>query len=384
MNTAFDIVIIGGGVVGLSAAIAMRQRHFSVAIVDTGSLTVDPNTPNARVYALNQASQRLLSTLGAWSRIEPSHQSPYLQMHVWDAASGAHIDFDARMVGTEHLGIMMEESVLKHALLEEATALGIALFPEQTVTALQMAPDGMSLKTPTAHWKTRLLMVADGAMSKTRELLGVTLTTWPYHQDAIVATIQTEKSHQHTAYQVFTSGGPLAFLPLTNPHHCSIVWSTSHAKSLMALNDEAFARALTQAFESKLGTCDLLSARHLFPLHMRHANRYSGPGWLLMGDAAHTMHPLAGLGLNVGLADLSSWLSCLDANKTAYSNRTLGAYQRQRKHAVWQTIALMGGLKTLFANPLPPIVALRGFGLNACNRWSPLKRLLIQHAAGLS
>lgn len=383
MKPAFDIMIIGGGVVGLSAAIAMRQRGFSVAIVDAGSLTVDPNISNVRVYALNQASQRLLSALGTWPRIEPSHISPYLHMHVWDATNGAHIDFDARMVGTDQLGVIMEESVLKHALLEEATALGIALFPEHAVNAVQVDADGVSLQTTTAHWHTRLLIVADGAMSKTRELLGAAITTWPYHQDAIVATIETEKSHQQTAYQVFTSDGPLAFLPLTNTHHCSIVWSTSRVSALMALPEKDFSHALTQAFESKLGPCHLLTARHAFPLHMRHTDRYSGPGWLLMGDAAHTIHPLAGLGLNVGLADLTTWLSCLDAtNKTTWSNKTLGAYQRQRKHAVWQTIALMGGLKTLFSNPLPPIVALRGLGLNACNHWSPLKRLFIEHAAG--
>lgn len=383
MKQAFDVMIIGGGVVGFSAAIAMRQRGFLVAIVDAGSLAVDPSIPNTRVYALNQASQRLLDALGAWSQIKPTNISPYRQMHVWDAKNGAHIDFDARMIGTSQLGVIMEESVLKQALLHEATALGVSLLPEHTVKAVLVSSDGVSLQTETTHWHTQLLIVADGAQSKTRELLGASITTWPYHQDAIIATIQTEKSHQHTAYQVFTSDGPLAFLPLTNPHHCSIVWSTSRARSLMALPDDAFSHALTNTFESKLGACHLLNTRHLFPLHMRHTDRYSGPGWLLMGDAAHTIHPLAGLGLNVGLADLATWLSHLDANKTTWSHRILSAYQRERKHAVWQTIALMQGLKTLFTNPLPPLVALRGLGLNACNHWSPLKRLFIEHAAGV-
>ncbi len=389
MKLDFDVMIVGGGVVGLSAAIAMRQRAFSVAIVDAGSLSPDVSSPNARVYAFNQASQRLLDRLGVWSRILPTQISLYQHMHVWDGVSGSHIDFDARTMGADRLGVILDESVLKHALLEEATALGVELLSDHRVNAVQASADGVSLQTQTAHWRTRLLIVADGAQSKTRALLGVPITTWPYHQDAIVARIETEQSHQHTAYQVFTPDGPLAFLPLMNTHHSSIVWSTSRAKTLMALSEKAFADALAQAFESTLGACHLISARHAFPLHMRHADRYSGPGWLLMGDAAHTIHPLAGLGLNVGLADLEAWLSLFDAHakkagphSMPWSSQALGAYQRQRKHAVWKTIALMGGLKTLFANPLPPIVALRGFGLSVFNHWPALKRLCIEHAAG--
>ena len=384
MKPAVDILIVGGGIVGLSAAIAMRQRHFSVAILDAGSLSLDLNVPNTRVYALNQASQRLLDGLGVWPRIAPAHISPYQQMHVWDGGSGAHIDFDARLTGADRLGVILEESVLKHALLEEAMALGVELCPGHTVNAVQTTAEGVSLQTETNHWNARVLIVADGALSTTRELLGVPMTTWPYHQDAIVATIQTEKPHQHTAYQVFTSDGPLAFLPLTDPHRCSIVWSTTRANALMNLSEEAFTIALAEAFESKLGACHLRSARHAFPLHMRHAERYSGPGWLLMGDAAHTIHPLAGLGLNVGLADLAAWMSLCDAHpkRAVGSHQTLGAYQRQRKSAVWKTIALMGGLKTLFANPLLPVVALRGLGLNVFNHWSALKRLCVEHAAG--
>ena len=215
-------------------------------------------------------------------------------------------------------------------------------------------------------------------------MLNVPITTWPYHQQAIVATIGTEKPHQETAYQVFNTHGPLAFLPLTDSHQCSIVWSTStaHAQALMVLSDDDFATELTAAFSEKLGRCAVLSRRQQFPLHMRHVERYSGTNWLIMGDAAHTIHPLAGLGLNVGLADLNAWLTNIDAAKSKrWSSKMLGAYQRQRKSAVWQTIAMMSGLKTMFSNPTRPFVTLRGLGLNACNQLSPLKRLFIEHAS---
>ena len=386
MNQSLDVVVVGGGIVGLSAAIAMRTRGFSVAIVDAGTLTVDLQTHDPRVYAVNKASQCLFEEIGVWPHILASSTvSPYRHMHVWDASSGACIDFYARMIGTDKLGVILQESLIKQALLERASSLDVVFFQGARVSSLQSDSDGVRLGSEGDNWHAKLLIVADGANSATRQRLGVSVTTWPYHQHAIVATIGTEKPHQETAYQVFHTQGPLAFLPLTDSHQCSIVWSTStaHAHALMDLPDQAFAQQLTQAFSAKLGDCEVLSQRHQFPLHMRHVDRYSGLNWLLMGDAAHTIHPLAGLGLNVGLADLTTWLANLDANNlTAWSSKTLGAYQRQRKFAVWQTIALMGGLKTLFSNPLPPIVALRGFGLSACNRLSPLKRFFIEHAAG--
>ena len=385
MNSSFDILIAGGGIIGLSAAIAMRRRGFSVAIVDAGAMIADISAPDARVYAINQASQRLLSDLGIWEQIDSSRISPYTHMHVWDAANGAYIDFDARMIGTDKLGVIMEESVIKQAALQQALLLGIEFFPNSRISAVTGNDNGIQLQSEAKTWQARLLIAADGAMSATRGLLGVSITSWPYHQHAIVATIGTEKPHQNTAWQVFNPDGPLAFLPLIHPHQCSIVWSTSttHAQHLMTLSDDEFAHQLTGAFTAKLGKCQLLEKRHQFPLTMRHTKQYCGSNWLLMGDAAHTIHPLAGLGLNVGLADLRCWLTHLDTNKHhVWSNKILGAYQRERKHAVWQTIALMSGLKTMFANPLPPITVLRGIGLSACNHLSPLKRLFIEHAAG--
>ena len=381
----FDIIIAGGGLIGLSAAIAMRQRGFSVAIVDAGSLTTDTAHTDARVYALNQASLRLLNDLDVGQKVLQSRVSPYAHMHVWDAANGAHIDFDSRMIGTDKLGVIIEESVLKQAALQQAMELGIECFPYCRIQAVQSTENGIHLQAESQTWSAKLLIVADGPTSTTREQLGVSITSWPYHQHAIVATVKTEKPHQHTAYQVFNPDGPLAFLPLIDPHQCSIVWSTStqHAQHLMTLTDAEFSHQLTLAFNQKLGACNAIGKRHPFPLIMRHAKQYSGSNWLLMGDAAHTIHPLAGLGLNVGLADLTCWLKHLDRQKQqALSQKILSAYQRERKHAVWQTIALMGGLKTLFANPLPPVTLLRGLGLNACNHLSPLKRLFIEHAAG--
>lgn len=385
MSNSFDVIVVGGGVVGLSAAIAMSQYHFSVGLIDAGLLTATTSEPDPRVYAINRASQSLLQKLEAWDDLDLTRSSPYRHMHVWDAATDAHIDFDARMIADDRLGTIIEECIIKQALLQRLTKQEIKTFSQSRITAISHLPGGIEISDGSKTWQAKLLIIADGAMSATRQLLEVPLTTWSYHQQAIVSLIRTEKPHQATAYQVFNPDGPLAFLPLADPHQCSIVWSTttSHAKALMTLPDDQFATHLETAFAKKLGHCEVLDKRHQFPLHMRHAKQYTGPHWLLMGDAAHTIHPLAGLGLNIGLADLAAWIKHLDADKTkAWSNKTLGAYQRERKHAVWQMIALMEGLKTLFANPLPAVATLRGLGLQACNHLLPLKRLFIEQAAG--
>lgn len=381
MSDVYDALICGGGVIGLTATLAMAKRRQRVLVVDAGDLS--QAQADHRVYAINQASQRLFEQLGVWSRIAAASLSPYRRMHVWDAASDACIDFDARSIARSELGWMIDEGSIRRALLqaldEEDDVERVSF---HAITRVEGTADTVTVASAEQDWQTRLLLVADGGNSPARQQLKVPVTTWPYHQHALVASVRTQHAHQHTAWQVFHPDGPLAFLPLPDEHRCSIVWSTSpqRAQQLMTLDEAAFGQAVTTAFQQRLGDVTLESTRHQFPLIMRHARQYSGKNWLLMGDAAHTVHPLAGLGLNIGLADVAAWLSCLDDKR--HTSRALAAYQRQRKHAVWQSIALLGGLKSLFASPLPPVVSLRGLGLNLCQRLTPVKRLFINHAAG--
>lgn len=408
MTHQFDVLVVGGGVVGLTAALAMSQRDYQVAVIDAGSLTVDLAKIDPRVYAINQSSQSLLTTLGAWPYLDGERISPYRQMYVWDAKTGAHIDFDSRYVSASHLGSIIEESVIKQALLHAIKLKSnISLFPSSEIEMChpeqrEGSPNIKEMSRKARHdvcfekeesikvcsaqdcWQGQLLMIADGANSPIRNQLQVELTTWPYQQQAIVTTVEVEKAHRQVAYQVFNPDGPLAFLPLSDAHQCSIVWSTepTKAKRLMALSDEEFSAELTRAFAHHLGQVNVLTARYQFPLIMRHTKNYSGSRWLLLGDAAHTIHPLAGLGLNVGLADVSSWLRCLDeANGNLVSKKALGVYQRERKSEVWQIIALMEGFKRLFGSSFTPLVTLRGLGVNFCNHFSSVKRLFIQHVS---
>lgn len=378
-----DVIVIGGGVVGLCAAIAMRQRGFSVIVLERGPMTGDPHVMDKRVYAINAASERLLRTLMDWNHLDCSSLSPYRRMHVWDNLTGASIDFDARMIGTGKLGLIMEESLVKHQLIKQATEQSVRLLADSTVTGIDTHSDRVHVASNNGICEGQLLMIADGAQSTARDLLGVSVTHWSYDQTALVATVHVEKPHQQTAYQVFHSKGPLAFLPLASEQACSIVWSTTpmDASRLMSLPDEAFNVELTRAFANTLGPCTVQSSRHVFPLHMRHTREYVGERWLLLGDAAHTIHPLAGLGLNLGLADLTTWLSLLDAHPRKWlSKRTLGAYQRARRYEGWKTIGMLQGIKTVFSGPAPFLGPLRGFGMTVCNQLAPLKRWLIHQA----
>jgi 2-polyprenylphenol 6-hydroxylase len=386
MNQKYDVLIAGGGVVGLTAALAMADCGFRVALIDAGQLTVNAHHTDVRVYAINKASQALLNELQVWPLLDHHRISPYHQMHVWDAHSGAAIDFDSRSIAAADLGAIIEESVLKQGLLAHCVeSPNIHLFANEALIKVEHLEQSIKVSSDSTTWQGQLLMIAEGAHSPTREKLGVSLTSWSYQQHALVATVHTEKPHRHTAYQVFHPQGPLAFLPLADVNQCSIVWSmdTKQAEHVMHLSEPEFNQALQEALDHKLGATKLLSARHQFPLHMRHATQYVGAHWMLLGDAAHTIHPLAGLGLNVGLADISAWYHQVKKNKKALtSSKALGFYQRERKSAVWQTIMLMEGIKRLFAISLPPIAAVRSLGLRLCNQLTGLKRLFIQHAAG--
>lgn len=379
------VAVIGGGVVGLCAALVMHHQGFQVKVFDAGSLEVSQDEISARVYAINHASEHLLCSLAVWEKLEKSRISPYQFMHVWDANTGAFIDFDTRTIACNKLGSIIDEANLRHALLHVIANTNIELLAFTKVNSVHQVEEGIVIADGQQDWMVDFMLVADGALSPTRRLLDVPFTQWPYHQHALIAKVQIEKPHQRFAYQAFRKEGTLAFLPLADSNQCSIVWSCppSYTEQLMQLPAEAFNQAITDAFTSKLGNVTLLSDRQHFPLHMRHVNQYFGSRWLILGDAAHTIHPLAGLGLNLGLSDVSALRSLFNNSDTPFSKKMLAQYQRQRKHAVWQTIALMEGIKALFLNPLSPVVQLRRFGLRLCNQLTPIKKLFIQHATGL-
>lgn len=379
-----EALVIGGGVVGLAGALAYAQHGHEVVLLDKNALAAKSTMP-MRWYAINQASQVLLERLGAWKYLDPAKLSAYLGMQIWEAGSRAEMLFDARMVGRDKLGYFIEEAVLVDALLQAVRAdERIFAHGGEAIQAIRAAGATRQVQTSHNTYQCRQLLIADGAGSESRAKLGVGLHSWSYGHDALVCSVNTQEPHRHMAYQVFYPEGPLALLPTNDIQQCSIVWSVppDRAKFLLSLDEAAFEQALQHAFGRRLGTLTVASPRTSFPLRMRHAEYYAGDNWLLAGDAAHTVHPLAGLGLNIGLADIAAVEQFLADKKELISPRQLKAYQRMRKARVWQTILVLEAIKRGFASENTVVAGLRAFALGRINVFMPLKRWLIEQADG--
>jgi 2-octaprenylphenol hydroxylase len=402
-----DIVIVGGGMVGVTAALALaasglhivllENREFDPALIMedvAGQLTAgyDP-----RVSALTCASQQLLTHVGAWPYMQQLRVSPYTDMDVWDGEGSGHIHFSSRELHELALGHIVENRVTVAALYAVAQQIdNLSVITGASVVQLsepESVADGSSRVLTCkdgSQWRTKLVVAADGAMSKVRQLASIPMWEWDYGHHAIVTTVRTEKPHQDTAWQRFTDDGPLAFLPLDDPYCCSIVWSTSpdHAAALIELDDDAFCAALTRAFEGRLGDVLWADKRHLFPLRQRHAQYYVQAGLAVIGDAAHTIHPLAGQGVNLGLMDAAALaeqvLSAHARGEEIGNEAVLKRFQRQRQSANLQMSASMEAFKQLFGHQQPLLKLVRNMGMNTLNRLSPIKQHVVMQAMGLS
>jgi len=399
----YDIVIVGAGIVGSALACALAKSSFNIAIIEAQERVIDRNEQatsvdgfDVRVSAITIASQQLLKDIGAWEIIAEHCLSPYRHMHVWDAEGTGSIDFDADDINQPALGHIVENKVTADALTQcmnrqtnlhrIVPAILEEIEPLQNGAYLLTLGDGRQLQTS-------LLVAADGANSKVRALEHIAMREWDYNHHAIVATVKTELSHGHTARQRFLPEGPLAFLPLSSAqdetHYCSIVWSAipSYAENLMALTDDEFTEALAAAFEYQLGSISAVSRRFSFPLRQRHVVDYIKPGLALVGDAAHTIHPLAGQGVNLGLMDIKTLseelLRSQQRGLSPGSIAVLERYQRRRKGANLAMMAGMDGLKRLFSETTLPVRWARNSGLRWLDKSKMLKRQIMKRAMGL-
>lgn len=390
-ENSFDIIVVGGGMVGLAFADLMAQQSLKIAVVEVREpeLSWSESAYGLRVSAVNLASQKLLEKIGVWSQLQ--RVSPYLTMQVWDENSDAAIHFDHKEAKQPYLGHIIENRTIIKALYEKLQSLdNVSLFCPATPKALQIEDNEIILQLENSHSLSgKLIIGADGAHSWLRDKVGIEINTRPYGHQAIVTVVHTEKSHQQTAWQRFLSTGPLAFLPFKDQHYCSIVWSaqTSFAEKLMGMQDQEFNQAITAAFEAKLGNAEVIDKRVSFPLHMRHAKQYVQPRVAFIGDAVRTIHPLAGQGVNLGFRDVVA----LDevVARTANKGRDIGSYanlrpyERARKGDNLLMIAAMAGLKDLFAQQQPLVKSLRTLGLKATEKHTALKTRFIKQAMGI-
>jgi len=393
----FDILIVGGGMVGLTLALALRkQSSLTVAVADTLPMQTLKDEPDARVSAINLASQQLFANLDVWSAISAQRNQAYQHMHVWDKAGYGKLDFDHNMAETEQLGWIIENNIIRNALFEKAMQDdGITFFSEEKIQNIAMGDSEVFASFANqAPVTAKLLVGADGANSWVRQQMNMPMAFRDYDHHAVVATVRCPQGHQNTAWQVFLPTGPLAFLPLYDCNLCSIVWSTSpdEAKRISALNAEDFAKELTSASDGKLGNITLESERFTFPLTMRLAHDFFKDRAVLVGDAAHTIHPLAGQGVNLGLLDAASLAQVLtqqanlcsanEASATWVNDKTLKAYSRWRRSDAADMVAAMEGIKQAFTPQNDVVKFVRGVGMSLLDNISPLKRVLIQLALG--
>lgn len=385
----YDVVIAGGGITGLTLAAALRDTSLRIAIIDQNQPVAVSDEHSLRVSAINHAALRLFDEVGAFEGMVKLRVSPFREMHVWDSTGVGQIHFDSAELGLDSLGYIIENNVIQHALLaviEQADTIDWLCPAKIASLELNHSLKRVDLdggKSLTAH----LVVGADGANSLVRQAMCIVLLRRPYKQQAIVCTVATEYDHQQTAWQCFLPTGPLAFLPLQNGQ-CSVVWSLdqAEAETILALDNAAFAARLEQAFEYRLGSVKAVSSRAMFPLGHGHVDRYVQPGLALLGDAAHTIHPLAGQGANLGISDaacLAKVISeALQARRRWSALYTLRKYERSRKGANQLMEASMTTFKYLFGNDNPFLAELRNAGLNLVDHAAPVKQILIKRALG--
>ncbi|ELI1905237.1 FAD-dependent 2-octaprenylphenol hydroxylase [Escherichia coli] len=389
-----DVAIVGGGMVGLAVACGLQGSGLRVAVLEQRvpePLAADA-PPQLRVSAINAASEKLLTRLGVWQDILSRRASCYHGMEVWDKDSFGHISFDDQSMGYSHLGHIVENSVIHYALWSKAQqASDITLLAPAELQQVAWGENETFLTLKDGSMLTaRLVIGADGANSWLRNKADIPLTFWDYQHHALVATIRTEEPHDAVARQVFHGEGILAFLPLSDPHLCSIVWSLSpeEAQRMQQASEDEFNRALNIAFDNRLGLCKVESARQVFPLTGRYARQFAAHRLALVGDAAHTIHPLAGQGVNLGFMDAAELIAELkrlhrqgkDIGQYIYLRR----YERSRKHSSALMLAGMQGLRDLFSGTNPAKKLLRDIGLKLADTLPGVKPQLIRQAMGLN
>jgi len=393
MMQSVDIAIIGGGMVGLTVAAALENSGLRIAVIESQLPEEElASLPDIRVSAISRASENILNNVGGWQGVLSRRAAPYTSMRVWEQDSFAKIEFEAEDIAQHNLGHIVENRVIQLSLLDKISKQeNVTLLAPERCTNIMFGESEAWINLESGKAITAKLVVgADGANSWLRNQLDIPLTHWDYGHSALVANIRTVDTHNATARQIFRPEGPLAFLPLGEPNLSSIVWSLDplQAEDLVSMPEDDFNKRLTTAFDNQLGLCSVEGARQAFPLKMRYAKDFVRERAVLVGDAAHTIHPLAGQGVNLGLADAAALaetiLALQNESKDIGLKVNLRSFERWRKAEAAQMIASMQGFKELFSGSNPVKKFIRGVGMSLTNELSPVKDECLKRALGLS
>jgi len=414
-NLQFDVVIVGAGIAGCALACALDGSSLSVLVLEAGKEAVLPELEDSvshfdpRVSALTLGSENFLRELNVWQSLEHLRIGPFSQMSVFDGQGRGKIDFNAQDIDECHLGHIVENGLLVATMQQRLNfSSNVKLLTGSKINSISSSEFGCRLSCEGASpilIDTKLLVGADGANSFVRKACEFKTREWDYDHHAIVCTVKTQEINHQTAWQCFTEHGPLAFLPLglkVQPgvesdksdepqasHYSSIVWSVDpdYAEQLLLLDDETFMQTLAYAIEQKLGKVLEVSKRFSFPLRQRHAEQYCKKSLVLVGDAAHTIHPLAGQGINLGLKDVKvlaeTLLRAQELEQDIGALSVLKRYERRRKGDNLSMMAVMEGFKRLYSRQDLLTRLVRNRGMDGVDALKPLKDKIIKQAMGV-
>lgn len=384
-----DAVIVGGGVVGAACALALARQDLRVALVEGREpARWSADAPDLRVYAFAPDNAALLDDLGVWPAVRDARAFAYRRMRVWDAAGGGELVFDADALGRAQLGWIVENNLLIDRLWAALAPAGVQVACPARVTGMEQDAQSVRLQLDDGtHLDAAIAIAADGAGSTLRERVGLAVSAHDYAQRGVVAFVETEATNEATAWQRFLPTGPLAFLPFGG--RSSIVWTLpdDEAARVLALDDATFGRELTAAFAARLGEVRVASQRAAFPLRRQLAKEQASGRVLLIGDAAHVVHPLAGQGVNLGLRDVAGLRDLVADAQSRRADWTsphrLARWARTRRSENAAAAYAFDGINRLFSNDEMHATLLRGPLLGLAGRLPPLANLLWRKASGL-
>lgn len=386
MSHDFDVIVVGGGLVGSACANALAQSGHRVALLEARKLNVEDLTSgwDSRIYAISPGNAKWLEALGIWNLLDTNRICPITSMHIWGDEDAAELQFNAYEANTANLGFIVENRQLQQSFWSRLPEAGVEVITG-TATSVDWQSDQAKVQLAGGRWlSAKLIVAADGGSSWTREQAGITAQAHQYEQMGVVANFETELPHRHIARQWFGVDGVLAWLPLPG-NRISIVWSTSnnHAEHLQGLEAEDLAAEVAEAGKHILGNMRLTTPAAAFPLALLTAQQLVKPRLVLIGDAAHLLHPLAGQGVNLGFRDAMTLVRTLAAGKPMQDIgdiMLLRRYERARKADMMAMQYMTHGLHGLFANQRPVMNKLRNWGLTLTNRQVVLKKYLIKQA----